>query len=225
MKFLEQRNQDEKEAIIQVGKIAETHDILVNFVSAVDKKLNEMVEWKIYKSKYQAWNSVAPKYAEKWVKSNDYAVIGIVDAVCNDFDGGTTLLDYKTSKRYGPYLPEDYYRQLIIYAFLYTLEMGDMPNFVGVNYLRFDDTFFVKVNQGVLDEAKETIKSCEFEKLKKMEEKKGFNEAAFKKDKSERIKFFNLGLENNYKNLLNTNLISQMNELYKQKLLKFNYEL
>ena len=136
----------------------ETQDLLQNFVGSVNKKLNEMVEWKIYKSKYQAWNSVAPKYAEKWVKSNDYAVIGIVDAVCNDFDGGTTLLDYKTSKRYGPYLPEDYYRQLIIYAFLYTLEMGEMPNFVGVNYLRFDDTFYVKVNQGVLDEAKETIK-------------------------------------------------------------------
>jgi len=135
----------------------ETNDILLNFVKSVDKKLTEMVQWKIYKSKYQAWNSVAPKYAEKWVKSNDYAVIGIVDAVCNDFDGGTTLLDYKTSKRYGPYLPEDYYRQLIIYAFLYTLEMGEMPKFVGVNYLRFDDTFFVKVNQGVLDEAKETI--------------------------------------------------------------------
>ena len=32
-----------------------------------------------------------------------------------------------------------------------------MPNFVGVNYLRFDDTFYVKVNQGVLDEAKEVI--------------------------------------------------------------------
>ena len=136
----------------------ETQALLQNFVGSVNKKLNEMVEWKIYKSKYQAWNSVAPKYAEKWVKSNDYAVIGIVDAVCNDFDGGTTLLDYKTSKRYGPYLPEDYYRQLIIYAFLYTLEMGEMPNFVGVNYLRFDDTFYVKVNQGVLDEAKETIK-------------------------------------------------------------------
>ena len=135
----------------------ETHDILLNFVKAVDKKLNEMVEWKIYKSKYQAWNSVAPKYAEKWVKSQKYNVIGIVDAVCNDFDGGTTLLDYKTSKRYGPYLPEDYYVQLIIYAFLYTLEMGDMPNFVGVSYLRFDDTFYVKVNQQVLDEAKEII--------------------------------------------------------------------
>ena len=135
----------------------ETQELLQNFVGSVNKKLNEMVTWKIYKSKWQAWNSVAPKYAEKWVKSKDYAVIGIVDAVCSDFDGGTTLLDYKTSKRYGPYLPEDYYRQLIIYAFLYTLEMGDMPNFVGVNYLRFDDTFYVKVNQGVLDEAKEVI--------------------------------------------------------------------
>ena len=135
----------------------ETQELLQNFVGSVNKKLNEMVTWKIYKSKWQAWNSVAPKYAEKWVKSQDYAVIGIVDAVCSDFDGGTTLLDYKTSKRYGPYLPEDYYRQLIIYAFLYTLEMGEMPNFVGVSYLRFDDTFFVKVNQGVLDEAKEVI--------------------------------------------------------------------
>ena len=137
----------------------ETQDILQNFVSTVNKKLTEMVKWKIYKNKYQAWNSVAPKYSEKWVKSKDYAVIGIVDAVCNDFDGGTTLLDYKTSKRYGAYLPEDYYRQLIIYAFLYTLEMGEMPKFVGVNYLRFDDTFFVKVNQqSVLDEAKDLIK-------------------------------------------------------------------
>ena len=79
--------------------------------------------------------------------------------MCNDFDGGTTLLDYKTSKRYGPYLPDDYYVQLIIYAFLYTLEMGEMPKFVGVSYLRFDDTFYVKVNQQVLDEAKEIIKN------------------------------------------------------------------
>jgi putative RecB family exonuclease len=150
----------------------ETQELLQNFVASVNKKLNEMVEWKIYKSKWQAWNSVAPKYAEKWVKSKDYAVIGIVDAVCNDFDGGTTLLDYKTSKRYGPYLPEDYYRQLIIYAFLYTLEMGEMPNFVGVNYLRFDDTFFVKVNQGVLDEAKEIIMfvhDCLSERMKEEE--------------------------------------------------------
>ena len=136
----------------------ETEQLLQNFVGSVNKKLGEMVEWKIYRNKQQAWNAVAPKYSEKWVKSIDYAVVGVVDAVCNDFDGGTTLLDYKTSKRYGAYLPEEYYRQLIIYAFLYTLEMGEMPKFVGVNYLRFDDTFFVKVTQEVLDEARDLIK-------------------------------------------------------------------
>jgi len=136
----------------------ETEALLQNFVDSVDKKLTEMVSWKIFKNKQQAWNAVAPKYAEKWVKSKEYAIVGVIDVVCNDFDGGTTLLDYKTSKRYGAYLPEEYYRQLIIYAFLYTLEMGEMPIFVCVNYLRFDDTFFVKVNQNVLDEAKDLIK-------------------------------------------------------------------
>jgi putative RecB family exonuclease len=136
----------------------ETEALLQNFVASVNKKLTEMVQWKIFRNKQQAWNAVAPKYAEKWVKSQEYAIVGVIDVVCNDFDGGTTLLDYKTSKRYGAYLPEEYYRQLIIYAFLYTLEMGEMPTFVGVNYLRFDDTFFVKVNQEVLDEAKDLIK-------------------------------------------------------------------
>jgi hypothetical protein len=136
----------------------ETEDLLQNFVGSINKKLTEMVKWKIFKTKYQAWNCVAPKYAEKWVKSKDYAIVGVIDVVCNDFDGGTTLLDYKTSKRYGPYLSEEYYRQLIIYAFLYTLEMGEMPNFVGVNYLRFDDTFFVRITQSELDEARELIK-------------------------------------------------------------------
>ena len=135
----------------------ETEELLQNFVLSVNKKLTEMVKWKIYKSKYQAWNAVAPKYAEKWVKSKEYAIVGVIDVVCNDFDGGTTLLDYKTSKRYGPYLPEEYYRQLIIYAFLYTLEMGEMPKFVGVNYLRFDDPSFVKISLSELDEARDLI--------------------------------------------------------------------
>ena len=154
----------------------ETEDILQNFVKSVDKKLTEMVKWKIYKSKWQAWNSVAPKYAEKWVKSHDYAIVGVVDAVCSDFDNGVTLLDYKTSKRYGPTLPEDYYRQLIIYAFLYTLEMGEMPKFVGVNYLRFDDTFFVRISQNELDEARDLIKMVHDCLKEKMDVEKNYEQ-------------------------------------------------
>jgi len=33
-----------------------------------------------------------------------------------------------------------------------------MPKFVGVNYLRFDDTFFVRITQNELDEARDLIK-------------------------------------------------------------------
>ena len=68
----------------------ETEALLQNFVDSVDKKLTEMVQWKIFKNKQQAWNAVAPKYAEKWVKSKEYAIVGVIDVVCNDFDGGTT---------------------------------------------------------------------------------------------------------------------------------------
>ena len=57
----------------------ETEALLQNFVDSVDKKLTEMVQWKIFKNKQQAWNAVAPKYAEKWVKSKEYAIVGVID--------------------------------------------------------------------------------------------------------------------------------------------------
>ena len=59
--WLKDLHTDEEMAAMKV----ETEALLQNFVGSVDKKLNEMVEWKIYKSKYHAWNSVAPNNAEK----------------------------------------------------------------------------------------------------------------------------------------------------------------
>ena len=39
-----------------------------------------------------------------------------------------------------------------------------------------------------------------------------------------KISFFNLGRENDYKRLLQTNLIDEMSSLYNQQIKKFNYE-
>ena len=75
------------------------------------------------------------------------------------------------------------------------------------------------------EKAKKTINSCDFKKLKKMEETYGFVEAMPKKDKTGRVKFFNLGQENNYKKILDEKKIDQLNRIYKEKLLKFNYEI
>jgi hypothetical protein len=72
--------------------------------------------------------------------------------------------------------------------------------------------------------AKKSIISCEFEKLKKLENKNGFSEAMIDKKTKKKISFFNLGRENDYKRLLQTNLIDEMSSLYNQQIKKFNYE-
>jgi len=71
--------------------------------------------------------------------------------------------------------------------------------------------------------AEMAIKNCNFEKLQKLEKEKGFYEAISKKNSSEKIKFFNLGNKNNYKDLLNKNLIDEINLFYKDELKKYNY--
>lgn len=71
--------------------------------------------------------------------------------------------------------------------------------------------------------AEMAIKNCNFEKLQKLEKEKGFYEAVSKKNSSEKIKFFNLGNNNNYKDLLNRNLIDEINLFYKDELKKYNY--
>jgi len=70
---------------------------------------------------------------------------------------------------------------------------------------------------------KKVIHACKFDKLQQLEKINGFNESMIGK-KKERIKFFNLGIKNNYKELLNDTLINQMNTLYSKELQKFNYE-
>jgi len=74
------------------------------------------------------------------------------------------------------------------------------------------------------DKAKEAIRNCDFEKLKKLEKEKGFAESIKKKGSDEKIPFFNLGVDNNYKNLLDIKLLNKMNELFQTELVKYNYE-
>jgi len=96
------------------------------------------------------------------------------------------------------------------------------------------------------EKAKKSIKNCDFEnlkrleqekgfaeaitkkesneKLKRLEQEKGFAEAITKKGSNEKLKFFNLGINNNYKNLLDPILLTKMNDLFQAELVKYNYE-
>ena len=72
--------------------------------------------------------------------------------------------------------------------------------------------------------AKKSIQSCDFEKLKKLETNEGFIESPISKKDNSRINFFKLGKDNDYKKLLNKNLITKMNLKFKDEIKKYNYE-
>ena len=74
------------------------------------------------------------------------------------------------------------------------------------------------------DKAKRVISNCDFKQLQKLEEEDGFSEAMTKKNSKDKIKFFNLGIQNNYKNILGKDLINKMNNLFQEELIKYKYE-
>ena len=74
------------------------------------------------------------------------------------------------------------------------------------------------------DKAKKSIQSCDFERLKKLETNEGFIESPISKKKNSKINFFKLGKDNDYKKLLNKDLITKMNLKFKNEINKFNYE-
>jgi hypothetical protein len=74
------------------------------------------------------------------------------------------------------------------------------------------------------EKAKKSIQSCDFEKLKKLETNEGFIESSISKKDNSRINFFKLGKDNDYKKLLNKDLITKMNLKFKNEIKKFNYE-
>ena len=136
----------------------ETIDLLINFCHRVEKKLHELMDWKVARSKDMALKQLKPHFREVRLNNKELKIRGIVDVVVKDFEDNISIVDYKTSKRYGSWLPDDYYRQLIIYALLYKEETGVTPKFAGIDWLRYDDCYFVAINDGVIEEARELIK-------------------------------------------------------------------
>ena len=74
------------------------------------------------------------------------------------------------------------------------------------------------------EKAKRSIKNCSFDVLKKEEEKSGFHEALLGQKTQNKIKFFNLGKDNDWKKILPKNTLNQLNKVLAQDLEKFKYD-
>ena len=71
--------------------------------------------------------------------------------------------------------------------------------------------------------AKISIQSTSFEKMKKIERKDGFIESISSKNESQKIPFFHLGPENNWKKIFDENYQKKLNLTFKQNLKELNY--
>ena len=74
------------------------------------------------------------------------------------------------------------------------------------------------------EKAKKCIKNCSFDLLKKEEEKSGFPEALIGQKTQNKIKFFNLGKDNDWKKILPENTLNQLNKILASDLERFKYD-
>ena len=124
----------------------ETKDMLLKYLNSVIEKIDaEMAKGLTF---VEAFKKLTPEVEKEYI-SWDYYVKGFIDVIEN-VDGKVRLMDYKTSKR--AKMTPEYKLQLGIYALLYKLKHGVLPNEVGIYFLKHGE-MSLPVNDDLLKEA------------------------------------------------------------------------
>jgi len=125
-------------------------------LQAFSNRFKEKLEMIIFEGKARdlnhAWNLAKPKLREHKIFDKELNITGIIDSIETDYNDKIYLVDYKTSKLYRHTMPEEYFRQLGIYAYLYRQEFGNLPSYVAIHYLRYGEIFIVPVNENMVEE-------------------------------------------------------------------------
>ena len=122
---------------------------------------------------------------------------------------------------YQSWLSDNRYRRMMIkYE-----DLIENPNQTLRDLIIFVNTI-CRFNNGIDNKKLENaIQSTTFEKLQNLENTGKFSENVYSTKNKKKIKFFHLGPKNNWKDLLNKDLIKKMNTYYKEDLKKFSYEI
>ena len=75
-----------------------------------------------------------------------------------------------------------------------------------------------------IDKLKNSVNSTNFSKLKDEEKKNGFIEAALSKKNEEKIPFFNLGPDNDWRKILDKDEQEKLTDIFKEDLIELGYE-
>ncbi len=126
----------------------ETKAMLINYINQFTDKVDaEIAKGLDFPAAFRKLTPIV----EKEYKSAEHKVRGFIDVI-ETHDGIVRLMDYKTSKR--AHISEAYKLQLAIYAMLYKIEHGKMPDEVGI--------YFLKENEHTLKVDEDLVKHAEF---------------------------------------------------------------
>ncbi|NMN67148.1 sulfotransferase domain-containing protein [Candidatus Pelagibacter ubique] len=75
------------------------------------------------------------------------------------------------------------------------------------------------------EKAKKCIETCKFEILKEKEKKEGFKESPIGQKTGKKLTFFNLGRDNDWKKILPKDIKKEMNDIFREDLIKWGYEI
>mgnify|MGYP001249481685 CR=1 FL=1 len=89
--------------------------------------------------------------------------------------------------------------------------------------IKFTNKIMRKNDEINFEKLRKSIKTTEFDLLKKKEEKEGFDEAIYSSDNSKTKAFFNLGRNNDYKKLLNNKTIKSIEESFGEEMKELGY--
>ncbi len=90
-----------------------------------------------------------------------------------------------------------------------------------MHILKFLKKFMeIKINEKKIEN---TIKTCTFEKLAQKENEEGFDEAVISKKNNKKVKFFNLGVKNDWRNLLDAHSENKIRDLFGAEMKELGY--
>ena len=90
-----------------------------------------------------------------------------------------------------------------------------------IKFINKTSNLNTKINNNKL---KKSVQSTEFNKLKTIEEKYGFNESVLSSNKKDKIPFFHLGPKNDWKKILRNDLRLKIEKSFKKELIENGYK-